>query len=143
MNYVVALVICVIGIVSLWILFKKAGDKGWKAIIPFYNSYTSFKLFWKTSMFWVMLVVALVVGVLSGTVSARILIDGMSGVNIFLTALVAVLCIVSLVINIIFNHKLSKSFGHGAGFTVGLVLLNPIFMLILAFGSSEYVGNRS
>ncbi|MGN1095283.1 MAG: DUF5684 domain-containing protein [Eubacteriales bacterium] len=35
-------------------------------------------------------------------------------------------------------HGVSKSFGHGAGFTVGLILLTIIFQLILSFGSSEY-----
>jgi len=35
-------------------------------------------------------------------------------------------------------HKLSKSFGKGAGFTVGLVLLSIIFLCILAFGSDTY-----
>ena len=36
--------------------------------------------------------------------------------------------------------KLSEAFGHGAGFGLGLIFLNPIFMPILAFGSSQYVG---
>ena len=35
-------------------------------------------------------------------------------------------------------HGISKSFGHGTGFTVGLVLLPFIFQLVLGFGSSEY-----
>lgn len=34
--------------------------------------------------------------------------------------------------------SLAKAFGKGTGFTVGLILLNTIFMLILAFGDSEY-----
>ncbi|MEO6524730.1 MAG: DUF5684 domain-containing protein [Mucilaginibacter sp.] len=37
-------------------------------------------------------------------------------------------------------NLLSKSFGKEEGFTVGLVLLNPIFMLILGFGDSVYLG---
>ena len=36
-------------------------------------------------------------------------------------------------------HDLSLSFGRGAGFTVGLILLWPIFLPILAFGKIEYV----
>ncbi len=35
-------------------------------------------------------------------------------------------------------HGISKSFGHGTGFTVGLVLLPFIFQLVLGFGSSKY-----
>ena len=35
------------------------------------------------------------------------------------------------------NH-LSVCFGYGTGFTVGLLLLNTIFIMILAFGDSVY-----
>jgi len=37
-------------------------------------------------------------------------------------------------------HGLSKSFGKGAGFTVGLVLLGFIFVPILGFGRAQYIG---
>ena len=43
-----------------------------------------------------------------------------------------------IVLFIILNNNISKSFGHGAGFTVGLVLLNTVFLAILAFGCSKY-----
>ena len=45
---------------------------------------------------------------------------------------------VNIVIGIIITHGLSKAFGHGAGFTLGLIFLSLIFLLILAFGSSQY-----
>lgn len=51
--------------------------------------------------------------------------------------------IAAMVLSIVFYHKLSKAFGHGIGFTLGLIFLNPIFMLILAFGGSQYVGNNA
>jgi len=35
---------------------------------------------------------------------------------------------------------LSKSFGKDSGFAIGLLLLNPIFMGILAFGDAQYLG---
>jgi len=38
------------------------------------------------------------------------------------------------------NHYFSVTFGHGIGFTLGLIFLGPIFVLIIAFGST-YVGN--
>ena len=52
------------------------------------------------------------------------------------------LCIplVNLIFLIIVYNKLSKSFGYGAGFTIGLIFLGIIFFPILAFGSSKYVG---
>jgi hypothetical protein len=48
--------------------------------------------------------------------------------------------IVNIVIFIIVLHDLSKSFGHGAAFTLGLVFLSWIFAMILGFGSSTYRG---
>lgn len=47
---------------------------------------------------------------------------------------------VNFVINIIMLFKLAKAYGKGVGFGFGLLFLSPIFLLILAFGSSEYVG---
>ena len=37
-------------------------------------------------------------------------------------------------------NLLSKSFGKDEGFTVGLVLLKPIFICILGFGDAVYLG---
>ena len=48
--------------------------------------------------------------------------------------------IVNIVIAIVVYNDLSKSFGHGVGFTLGLIFLNLIFFYILAFGSSTYRG---
>ncbi|WP_448060994.1 DUF5684 domain-containing protein [Cellulomonas hominis] len=46
--------------------------------------------------------------------------------------------VVNIVIAIIVLHGLSTSFGHGAGFTVGLLFLSLIFQYILWLGSSTY-----
>jgi hypothetical protein len=48
--------------------------------------------------------------------------------------------VVNIVILIIVANDLSKSFGHGVGFTLGLIFLSVIFLFILAFGSSTYRG---
>lgn len=45
---------------------------------------------------------------------------------------------VNIVIGIMTIHKLSQSFGKDIGFTFGLIFLQPIFLLILAFGSAKY-----
>jgi hypothetical protein len=39
-------------------------------------------------------------------------------------------------------YKLAKVFGHGIGFALGLIFLEPIFIMILGFGSSEYIGKE-
>ena len=37
-------------------------------------------------------------------------------------------------------NLISKSFGKGVGFTLGLIFLGPIFWAILGFGSATYQG---
>ena len=48
--------------------------------------------------------------------------------------------IVNIVLAILVWHGVSTNFGHGAGFTVGLILLGLIFVPVLGFGSSAYRG---
>ncbi|MCF7843995.1 DUF5684 domain-containing protein [Candidatus Gracilibacteria bacterium] len=46
---------------------------------------------------------------------------------------------VNCLVSIYLNYHLSKRFGFGIPFTIGLVLLPFIFLPILAFGSSMYI----
>jgi len=46
------------------------------------------------------------------------------------------------IVTIIVLNDVSKSFGHGAGFTVGLVLVPVIFWFILWLGKSTYLGPK-
>lgn len=47
---------------------------------------------------------------------------------------------VNIVFEIILCFKLAKAFGKGVGFGFGLLFLPPIFLLILGFDSSNYIG---
>lgn len=40
----ISLAICVLTIVAMWKIFSKAGQAGWKSIIPIYNVYTLCKI---------------------------------------------------------------------------------------------------
>jgi len=48
--------------------------------------------------------------------------------------------IVNLVVFIVVWYGVARAFGHGACFTAGLVLLSPVFLPILGYGSSQYRG---
>lgn len=54
--------------------------------------------------------------------------------------LLGLIPIVGWIADIVQMHKLSKSFGHGIGYTLGLLFLPSIFMLILGFSDDRYVG---
>ena len=51
--------------------------------------------------------------------------------------------IFDLIFYIIILHGLSKNFGKGSGFTVGLFFFRFIFIPILGFGKSVYIGDKS
>ena len=40
----ISMAVCAVLIVSLWMVFTKAGEAGWKCLIPFYNVYILFKI---------------------------------------------------------------------------------------------------
>ena len=47
---------------------------------------------------------------------------------------------VNIVLLIMLTHGLSKSFGKGTGFTLGLMVLSFVFYPILGFGGDPYLG---
>lgn len=95
-----------------------------KGMISLWNTFTAFQMTDNLNMFWILIGVSVVSSVIS-TIPV-------------ISSLTIVGSISALYIVILQEHKLSKAFGHGAGYTVGLVLLRPIFMLILGCGSSQY-----
>ena len=42
--WVVLLVICILMIVAMWKIFEKAGEPGWKSLIPYYRAYVFFQI---------------------------------------------------------------------------------------------------
>jgi hypothetical protein len=54
--------------------------------------------------------------------------------------LLTIVPVVNFIIGLILMFDLARVFGKGAGFAIGLILLQPLFLLILAFDNSEYVG---
>jgi uncharacterized membrane protein YhaH (DUF805 family) len=101
---VLALVVLVIA--GLWKVFTKAGEAGWKSIIPIWNVIVLLRIAGRP-WWWVFLFFIPIVG--------------------FIIAIIA-------------WNDLSKSFGKGVGFTIGLILLYPIFIMILGFGGATYLG---
>lgn len=100
------LALCVLMIIAQWKIFEKAGEAGWKILIPFYNSYIIFRIAWSKPLYFLLMFIPFV----------------------------------NVVVGIILTLKLSKAFGKSTGFFLGLLFLQPIFMLILGFDNSKYIG---
>lgn len=118
--WVLAVVWIVLKVVAGWKIFSKAGQPGWASIVPFYNSYIEYKIYWGNG--WLFLV-PLVLSLLGA-----------------MPIIGSVLVLLGAIIGIITKYKQAVAFGQGIGFTIGLVLLNPIFCMILGFGNYQYYG---
>lgn len=121
-------------IIAWWKIFEKAGEKGWKSIIPFYNIYIIFKICWSKKWFWIFMLTTILPSIISEFVSEN---GGIK--NTILSVVLVILLILEIVIYIVQAFKLSKSFGHKAGYGFGLLFLPNIFTLIIAYGRSKYV----
>ncbi len=141
---VIGIAAAIIGIIAMWKIFSKAGEKGWKSLIPIYNAYILFKIIGMKPWFWANLIIAVAVGIMLGVFPTIGVITTDASGNI--TAVnnpiyyVITTCylIYTIVLTIMTCYKLSKAFKRGIGTTLGLIFFPYIFMLILAFGSAKY-----
>ena len=125
------LVCYVLTVIACWKIFTKAGEAGWKSLIPIYNVYVLYKI--SGLSFWLWLIVpALISGVFTSLAG-----DGSSSMSSLWSFLSGVVMIVA---DAKFAKALASAFGRGNGFAVGLFFFPNIFQLILGFGSSKYVG---
>ena len=135
------LIWAILGIIAGWKIFEKAGEPGWKILIPFYDLYIFCKIVGMKMWFWISLLVAIVGGIImaaTGFDPNTMNADSFSGNTLFPALVYVAEMIFALVISIMFYWRLSKVFGHGVGFTIGLFFLSGIFLMILGFGKSKY-----
>ena len=100
-------------IISWWKIFEKAGQPGWLALIPIWNVIVFFGIANLSPLTLILFFIPIV--------------------NIFAIPMIMAILMI----------KLAKSFDRSVLFALGLLFLNPLFMLILAFNSSQYSGNRN
>lgn len=136
----IGIALWIIQIIAYWKIFTKAGEKGWKSIIPLYNSYTILKLVWKKSVFFIIILISIVMSVSSSFLNDEVILSN-TAAKLIVSAISIISSIALIYYSLKNTYKLSKAFGHGIGYTLGLIILNPIFILILGFGKSQYKGN--
>lgn len=117
----IALAVSLVILIAKWKAYSKAGEQGWKVLIPIYNQYTLCKIV-GVSPWWILIVFI-------GT-----LLNGIP----FIGSLISLAA--SIYFLILLNVSVAKAYGKDAGFAVGLILLPIVFWPILGFGKAEFVG---
>ncbi len=106
-----SLIFVIFILIGQWRVFEKAGESGWKSLIPIYN------------------------------LCKLLDISGRSWLGIFTFILLFIPIIGWIMFLVYwFNTyaELSRRFGHSSLFALGLMLFMPLFMMILGFDTSEY-----
>ncbi len=144
-SIVVSCIVYALSIIGMWITFRKAGRWGWISIIPVVNTIMICLIGWRKAWPVIVEIIVGVVGVVLLFVGDVMLIFTEMGIDFSASSMLAVfiigliLIIIAFIFYIIITNRFSKSFGHRAGFTVGLILVPWIMYLVLAFGKSEYI----
>ena len=124
-------VLYILLVIAQWKIFEKAGEAGWKSLIPIYNIYILYKISGIKNWFWWGILISFGTSFLSG-------VAGSASTAGLVISIIGGICY--LIINIWLLYRLAKAFGEGLLFTIGLVFLPTIFTLILGFSSMEYKG---
>ena len=132
------LIIAALIIVCWWRIFVKAGEKGWKALIPVYNVFNWFKVAENGKAFWTFFFVAILDALAFWVLKTKTAFLDTYHYNAMFKILVFFLTAILLVLYVSQTFQLSKAFGKGTGFFFGLLLLPVVFYPILAFGPTDY-----
>ncbi len=142
---VCTLIFYIVSIIATWKIFKKANQPGWKCLIPIYNLYIMYKIVNMRGWFWGILLVYIILWItMYFDKTAYLLYENVNPATVNFSAhipTVIALCVSAVVLligEIIYAWRTSKAFGHGVGYFIGLLFLQPIFWLILGFDKSKY-----
>lgn len=136
---IISLAWWILQIIACWRMFEKAGEPGWKAIIPIYNYYIMFKIVDMKGWFWATIILSIVyciIMVANGYTGDTTNYNLGANPGVLITAIVYV--IFAIVVEIIYSIRTSRAFGHGGLFAAGLFFFQPIFQMIIGFGKSKY-----
>ena len=129
----------ILDIAIRWCIFKKAGEKGWKAIIPFYGDYTYYKIAWSGRIYITLLLSTIGASILAALLAALENEAAASLISLIFMAVGGAYSITGMVI----HFKIARAFGRPDYFAIGLYFFNRIFSAVLAFGDAEYVGHKT
>ena len=124
-----SLPLCIALAIGEWNVLKKAGEKGWKSLIPFYNLFLSHHIAGMSHVWFIIEAITWVAEFLFELFSFP------EPVVFWFGIATGIFTLVSELIHVI---KMCNCFGKGTGFKIGMALIPEVFFMILAFGKAEY-----
>ena len=68
MGIIVSLTLSILTVVSIWMIFEKAAEPGWKCLIPIYNLYVFFRITWRNGWYFLLMFIPfvnLIIGIIT------------------------------------------------------------------------------
>lgn len=125
---ILVFILRILRIIALWKAFERAGEPGWKALVPVYCTYIQYKLSGMKNWFWYGLLVAVIVWIIAACIpNQQELITNIG------SAIIWIICIVML-------FKFARKYGWGVFASILFVIFYPICVLVLGFGNYPYQG---
>ena len=103
----------IVAIVGMWKMFEKAGEPGWKAIIPFYNEYILCDKVMKNPWYWL---------------------------RLFVVIIPLIGWIAFFYFQYQIGKATAKAYGQPESWAWGYTFVSPIFYCITGFGQYQYFG---
>lgn len=137
-------VVWILLIIARWKIFTKAGEAGWKSIIPIYADYVQWRIGWKKiNLFWIMVACVLVGSLLmslGGYPMDGSTVPNAASMNMPLVVIGFLLALAGGVLDLMSVYKLFQSFGWGVGMFILYIFFAPIILMVLGFGSQHWTG---
>ncbi len=147
--FIVAMVASIIIFISMCLVYEDNDAKCWYLIIPFYNLYTKFKIFWNKNYFYFHLIpfiIAFIAILAAGVVILSIALSSLGGIGyeaatqiaastsitIAVGLIIWFICTMIIgILEILLEYHVSSRYGYDGLFTIGLLLIPVIFYAIL------------
>lgn len=117
----VLIVLIVLMLVCNWKIYKKMGEPGWKALVPFYNAWVLYEKVWE-----------------NGAISLAVIIPSILSSSSENALFASALSLTASIIGAITNWKLYKRFGKSDEFCVLGLFFPVITHAICAFDDSVF-----
>jgi hypothetical protein len=135
-----AIGLCVFSYWGLWKMYKKAGQDGWKVLIPYYNNWVLMVDIAGLHMgYFIALIVLSLVSVVVGFIPGLFVGLGieLGAINYLFSILSWIVSIASILIDVAMMYNLSKKFNKGIGWVVLSMFFSFITLPLLGFLKSE------
>ena len=129
--YLIILAISLLTTISSWIIYKKAGRKGWESLIPFYNVWILITKISSLNSWWMLIylspIIILILQLIGGNISTGI------------TLISYILCYICMFAA---YYNLSKKFNHTTADAIAILLIPNIMYPIIAFSNNWIYNNE-